>query len=71
MTIRSSPTGGFLLLAAVKSFDANIAVIGNFVLNEKKPVQGMSVTNLHENSGTHHFLSPVLSFYTNSKQDLL
>ena len=37
--IRSSPTGVTVLLtlfAAVKSFDANIAISGNFVLNVKK-----------------------------------
>ena len=32
----SSPTGGNLLFAAVKSVDVNIAIIGNFVLNAKK-----------------------------------
>ena len=30
-----SPTGGNFFFAAVKSFDANIAISGNFVLNAK------------------------------------
>ena len=33
--MRSSPIGGNFFFAAVKSFDANIAIIGIFVLNAK------------------------------------
>ena len=36
MIIRSSPTGDNYFFAAVKSFDANVAISANFVLTEKK-----------------------------------
>ena len=36
MIISSSPTGGNFFFAAVKYFDANIAIFSNFVYNAKK-----------------------------------
>ena len=36
--IRSSPIGGDFFLAAVKSFDASVAISGNFVLNAKNSI---------------------------------
>ena len=42
MIIRLSPTGGNFF-AAVKSFDTNIAISGNFVLNAKNSTKFISV----------------------------
>ena len=43
MIIRSSPTGGGgIFFAAVKTFDTNIAIIGNFVLVAKSTIKEKS-----------------------------